>query len=58
LNVGLGLVLLKHVQLHLNYNIALGQTSEYYHKENSLTDKIEYIKSQSNIWQLSVAYLF
>ncbi|MBO7229920.1 MAG: PorT family protein [Bacteroidaceae bacterium] len=58
LNVGFGLVLIKHVQLHLNYNIALGQTSEYYHKESSLIDKIEYIKSQSNIWQLSVAYLF
>ena len=58
INVGLGLILLKHVQLHINYNIALGQTSEYYSKENSFIDKIDYIKSQSNIWQLSIAYLF
>lgn len=59
LNVGLGLVLFNHVQVHANYNIALGQTCEYFGIENfNLGDKIQTIESQNNIWQLSVAYLF
>lgn len=65
LNVGAGIVLLDQFQIHVNYNIALGQTSEYFGNENfkditldNFKEKIEYIKSQTNIWQLSVAYLF
>ena len=59
LNVGLGVVLLNHIQVHANYNMALGQTSEYFGVVNfNLGDKIETIKSQNNIWQLSVAYIF
>lgn len=59
LNAGLGFILLKHFQIHLNYNIALGYTSEYFGAENfNLGDKIETIKLKNNIWQLSVAYIF
>lgn len=59
LNVGLGGILFNHLQIHVNYNIALGQTCEYFGVKNlNIGDKIEYIKSQTNIWQLSVAYIF
>ena len=59
LNVGLGVILFKHLQLNANYNIALGDTSEYFGIENfNWGDKLETIKSQNNIWQLSVAYIF
>lgn len=59
LNIGLGIILLNHVQVHANYNIALGQTSEYFSANNfKLNDKLETIKLQNNIWQLSVAYIF
>ncbi len=59
LNAGLGFVLFDHVQLHVNYNIALGQTCEYFGVENlNFSDEFKTIKSKSNIWQLSVAYIF
>ncbi len=59
LNVGLGFILMNHLQIHANYNIALGETCEYFGVKNiDIGDKIEYIKSQTNIWQLSVAYIF
>ncbi|MBR2318853.1 MAG: porin family protein [Bacteroidaceae bacterium] len=58
LNVGLGFILINHIQLHLNYNIPLGHTSEFYHKGDNLSDKVEYIKSKNNILQLSLAYIF
>lgn len=55
-NVGAGLVLLSHIQAHVNYNIALGNTSEYM----ELTDGVWNVmtKSKTNTWQISVAYLF
>lgn len=56
LNLGLGCVLLKHLQAHVNYNIALGTTAEYSSvlsaTESALT------KSKTNTWQISLAYLF
>ena len=59
LNVGLGFILLNHLQVGANYNIALGQTSEYFGVRNfNWSDKIETIKLKNNIWQLSVAYIF
>ena len=59
LNAGLGFVLLDHIQVHANYNIALGQTGEYFGAESyRLGDKLETVKSKSNIWQVSVAYIF
>lgn len=59
LNTGLGIILLNHVQIHVNYNIALGETCEYLGTNNfKLSNKIEPIKSKCNIWQFSLAYLF
>ena len=60
LNAGLGIVLFNHVQIHANYNIALGQTCEYIGTEkfNNVGEKIEAIKSKNNIWQISLAYIF
>lgn len=55
-NIGAGVVLLSHLQAHVNYNIALGNTSEY----SELTDGVWNVmtKSKTNTWQISVAYLF
>jgi hypothetical protein len=57
LNVGLGAVLLNHIQLHINYNIALGDTGEW--KEDASSAGWGYIKgSKVNTWQVSAAYIF
>lgn len=59
LNLGLGAVILDHVQLAANYNIALGSTSDY--SESILIGAInnyDRIKSKTNTWQISVAYIF
>ena len=59
LNLGLGLILFNHLQLHANYNIALGQNYEYGELENmSLLNGLETIKSKNNMWQFSLAYIF
>ena len=59
-NVGLGLMLLNHLQISANYNIAFGTTGEF----NVLTDVASRTwdtvtgKTKANAWQLSVAYYF
>jgi hypothetical protein len=58
INVGIGAVLFSHLQLHANYNIALGSTSEYTDVVSSVTNALENIKSKTNTWQISVAYIF
>lgn len=59
LNLGLGAVILDHVQVAANYNIALGSTSDY---SNSILmgalNNYDRIKSKTNTWQISVAYIF
>ena len=54
LNLGVGAILLSKIQLHLNYNIALGKTSEM--KVGDVMSKA--IDSKTNTWQVSAAYLF
>lgn len=59
-NVGAGVMLMKHLQVALNYNFALGKTGEL--KVNS-TEKLENLwngdyDAKMNAWQLSVAYFF
>ena len=56
-NVGLGLLLLKHLQISANYNFALGKTGEF---ETLLTSASMYVKNdfKMNAWQLSLAYYF
>ncbi len=57
LNLGAGATVLNHVQLHINYNIALGDTGEW--KEDATSAGWGYIKgSKVNTWQVSAAYIF
>ena len=59
LNLGAGATLLNHIQLHINYNIALGNTGEW--KENFASEAWGYAKSKGskvNTWQVSAAYIF
>ena len=57
LNLGAGATVLNHIQLHINYNIALGNTGEW--KENTAGQGWDYIKgTKVNTWQVSAAYIF
>jgi hypothetical protein len=64
LNFGLGFILFNHLQVHANYNWALGETSQYTDYKNmslgSITDNsiIKGISSSSDIWQVSLTYIF
>lgn len=60
LNFGLGAVLLDHFQIHANYNLALGNTSNYKEIDLNLAQGIykNVIKSRTNVWQVSLAYIF
>ena len=59
-NVGLGLMLLSHLQVSANYNVAIGTTGEF----NPITSTADTAwktitgKTKANAWQLSVAYFF
>ena len=58
-NVGLGLMLLDHLQVSANYNIALCTTGEVdVNKALGTTWDTAVGKAKSNAWQLSVAYFF
>ena len=58
-NVGLGLMLLDHLQVSANYNIALGTTGEVdVNKALGTTWDTAVGKAKANAWQLSVAYFF
>ena len=58
-NVGLGLMLLNHLQISDNYNIALGTTGEV-DVNNAINTAWNTAigKAKANAWQLSVAYFF
>lgn len=56
LNLGLGAVFLNHIQVHANYNIALGSTSDYSDPMDAAWNLAT--KSKTNTWQISVGYLF
>lgn len=59
-NVGLGLMLLNHLQVSANYNIALGTTGEsnVISTTTSTVGDLVTGKTKANAWQLSVAYFF
>ena len=58
-NVGLGLMLLNHLQISANYNIALGTTGEVdVDSALNTTWNTAIGKAKANAWQLSVAYFF
>lgn len=48
-NVGLGVTLLKHLEVKANYNIACGKTAEA---------SISNISAKANAWQIGLAYWF
>jgi len=55
-NAGLGVMLLKHLQVSANYNFALSKSGEITAKDaagNTVTGK-----AKSNAWQIAVAYFF
>ena len=57
LNLGLGAIIVDHIQFHINYNIALGNTGEL--KADPTSAGWDYIKgSKVNTWQVSAAYIF
>ena len=56
LNLGLGAVILNHIQVHANYNLALGSTSDYREATDAVWNFAT--KSKTNTWQVSVAYIF
>lgn len=60
LNLGAGVILLDHIQIHANYNIALGNTSNYTDGKlvGGAIDHLTSSKSKTNTWQFSVAYMF
>ena len=67
LNIGLGFILFNHLQVHANYNWALGSTCQYTDYKNidfknfgssETNDWITVLNSSSNIWQISLAYIF
>ena len=56
-NVGLGLMLLGHLQVSANYNFGLGKTGEF---DEYLPGAVNAIKENGklNAWQIGVAYFF
>ena len=59
-NVGVGLMLLNHLQVSANYNVALGTTGETNVVNSTLSTAGNILtgKTKANAWQLSVAYFF
>jgi opacity protein-like surface antigen len=59
-NIGLGLMLLNHLQVSANYNFAIGKTGDF----NVVDATVGTIKNgitgdtKANSWQLAVAYFF
>ena len=54
-NVGLGLMLLRHLQISANYNFGLGKTGEL--TKNTVPNQIKE-NGKLNAWQIGVAYFF
>lgn len=53
-NVGVGINALKHLQLGVTYNIALGETGELH----GIMDATEKFDLKNNTWQVRLAYMF
>ena len=58
-NVGAGFMLMSHLQLSANYNIACGHTGDVELKSTA-ADALRQIKkgSRANAWQIGLAYYF
>lgn len=53
-NVGVGINAIKHLQVGVTYNIALGETGEL----DGLVNTVEKFDLKNNTWQVRVAYMF
>lgn len=62
LNLGLGVILFDHLQIHANYNLSFNNTAEIIENGVSIPGIIEIGKSiselKTNTWQISLAYIF
>lgn len=58
LNLGLGTVLMKHLQVSANYNIALGKTGEFNGSKIANAWKDDSSDAKTNTWQVALAYWF
>jgi len=63
LNVGLGAMLLSHLEIGVTYNIALGKTGEVSYTDAAKVVASEAIdkftgKTRTNCWQIGLAYYF
>ena len=58
LNLGLGAMALSHLQVKINYNIALGKTGEFEYTDVVTNTKKVIGDAKANSWQVSLAYLF
>ena len=56
-NVGLGLMLLGHLQVSANYNFALGKTGEYQSIQGASSMLFEG-DTKMNAWQIGLTYFF
>ena len=59
-NVGLGLMLLNHLQVSANYNVAIGKTGDFNVFDATTGAVTDAIKgdTKANSWQIAVAYFF
>lgn len=58
INLGVGAVVAKHVQVSVNYNIAMGKTGEFDASAASEARKDLVGDAKTNTWQFGVAYWF
>lgn len=62
LNLGLGVILFEHLQIHANYNLSFDNTAEIIENGISIPGIIEMSKNiselKTNTWQISLAYIF
>lgn len=56
LNFGIGVILFDHLQIHGNYNLALGKSADITGTILNLRKEITEVKT--NTWQVSLAYIF
>ncbi len=54
-NVGLGVMLVNHLQINANYNIACGKTGE---AKDDIAGVVKDFNAKSNSWQIGLAYYF
>lgn len=58
MNVGIGAMLLTHLQINANYNIACGKSGEISGVGDAITTSAKNVNAKSNSWQIGLAYYF